>query len=79
MSGEKRDQDGETRRYKWRYGPLRLLLPWISIGLGVALLVKGGIDLRDSGESLFLYLGGGLIVLGIAFIFIYRWMAKRGI
>jgi hypothetical protein len=62
-----------------RYGPLRLIAPWVAIGVGLLMVVKGFLDLGRTGEPLFLYLGSSLVGLGIIAFFVYRWMAKRGI
>lgn len=72
-------EETAPRRYKWRYGPLRLIGPWVAAAVGVFLLVRGIIDLQTQGEPLFIYVGSGLILLAIIFFFIYRWMAKRGV
>ncbi|PJJ70727.1 hypothetical protein CLV46_0252 [Diaminobutyricimonas aerilata] len=73
------DRDQPARRYKWRYGPLRLVLPWISIALGTFWTVRAVVDPdSDAGSPLFVFLGIGLIALGIVAFFVYRWMAKRG-
>jgi hypothetical protein len=61
-----------TRRYRWRYGPLRLVTPWLCIGIGGVMMVG------NLGTSTFTP-GLGLVVLGIIAFFVYRWMAKRGI
>jgi hypothetical protein len=72
----------EPRGYKWRYGPLRLTAPWIAIAAGLIAIVKsvGGLGgVQKDATTVFLFGGIGLIVLGIASFFVYRWMAKRGI
>jgi Ca2+/Na+ antiporter len=66
------DADSRRSRYRWRYGPLRLALPWIAIVVGAILVVTH----RD---PVVLALGIGLIVVGIIAFFVYRFMAKRGI
>ncbi|GAB2464454.1 hypothetical protein HD599_000022 [Conyzicola lurida] len=68
-------------RYKWRYGPLRLAMPWLAVAVGIGMAVKGGLALAPSGsgDPAFLYMGLGLVVLGIVAFFVYRWMARRGL
>lgn len=79
-ANEREVDDGPPRRYKWRYGPLRLLLPWISIAVGGFWLVRAVLDPKATEDSpVFLILGISLIVLGIVAFLVYRWMAKRGI
>lgn len=67
------------RPYKRRYGPLRLITPWVAAAVGVFLVARGVIELQAQGEPLFIYVGSGLIVLAVAFFFLYRWMARRGL
>ena len=75
--------DGEpARRYKWRYGPLRLIGPWVAIGVGLILVITraGGLSKVGGQNTTLLFIAGVvLIVLGIVTFFVYRWMAKRGI
>ncbi|MBT2486076.1 MULTISPECIES: hypothetical protein [unclassified Microbacterium] len=78
MPEESRDET-PTRRYRWRYGPLRLIAPWIAAAVGVFLLVRGIVDLQTRGEPLFIFVGAGLTALAIVFFFVYKWMAKRGV
>ena len=80
MTENSPNNDSQPRKYKWRYGPLRLTLPWLSIAVGIAMVVKGAIGLGadGSGDPLFLILGSSLVVLGIVAFFVYRWMARRG-
>ena len=72
-------EEPTPRRYKWRYGPLRLVAPWVAALVGGVLVVRGIIDLQERGEPLFIYIGSGLVVLAAVFFFLYRWMAKRGV
>lgn len=68
------EDEGAQRpsRYGWRYGPLRLVMPWVAIVVGVVLAATN----RD---PLLPIVGIGLIVLGIIAFFVYRFMAKRGV
>lgn len=78
MTSDESGGDTPPRRYKWRYGPLRLVMPWLA-GIGGLLgVVKGVNDLQTKGDPLFIYVGAGLIVLAVIFFFVYRWQAKRG-
>lgn len=60
-------------------GPLRLLMPWICVIVGVAMAVKGAIDLQVRGDGLFVVLGAGLVIVGVVAFFVYRWLEKRGL
>ncbi len=64
---------------KWKYGPLRLAMPWIAIVVGIVLGIRGLIEHLATGNPLFIAVGFGLTALGVIMFFIYRWMAKRGL
>ncbi len=83
-SEEKNQGPEKPRPYKWRYGPARLAMPWISVAVGIFFffLVRnsGGIGRGGSHDTTFGFVFGlALIALGIIFFFVYRWMAKRGL
>ncbi|MCJ1714463.1 hypothetical protein ACLBWP_16560 [Microbacterium sp. M1A1_1b] len=59
-------------RYQWRYGPLRLVMPWVAIVVGALLAIMNSDPVLRIG-------GIGLIVFGIILFFVYRFMAKRGV
>lgn len=65
-------QDSDKRPYKWRYGPLRLVMPWLCVAVGIYSVVVNSSPLRIG-------IGLGLIAFGVVVFFVYRWMAKRGI
>lgn len=69
----------ERQPRKWKYGPLRLAMPWIAVIVGLIVGVRGLIDDNSTGSPLFIAVGFGLAVLGVIFFFVYRWMAKRGV
>ncbi|GMA28892.1 hypothetical protein GCM10025874_21450 [Arenivirga flava] len=64
---------------KWKYGPLRLAMPWIAIVVGIVLGLRGLIEYQATGDPLFIAVGFGLAALGVIMFFVYRWMAKRGL
>ncbi len=68
----------EPRRYKWKYGPLRLAMPWIAVAAGLFLGIRGLVTGAD-GNPLLTVVGFGLVALGVIAFFVYRAMAKRGI
>jgi len=79
---EELQEPEKPRRYKWRYGPIRLAMPWISVAVGILSVVRnsGGIGRGGSHDTTFSFVFGlALIAAGIIFFFVYRWMAKRGI
>lgn len=70
----------QRRRYKWRYGPLRLVIPWLCMAVGILLIVVAIIGWADHHDEVVnFWIGIWLIVLGIVAFFGYRWMAKKGI
>jgi hypothetical protein len=84
--GDKDNEHAEActqwRRHRRRYGPVRLVLPWIAIVVGAIMAVTriDGLDKRGEDNTAVLFLAGlGLVVLGVIAFFVYRWMAKRGI
>ena len=77
-SSEPTAPETPPRRYRWRYGPMRLAMPVLAILGGIAGIVRGIGDVQSHGDPLFVYIGAGLIVLAIISIFISRWQAKRG-
>lgn len=62
------------RKYKWRYGPLRLAMPWIALVVGAGMIIQG-----INGNPLFVTLGIIAIAFGVIAFFVYRWMARKGI
>lgn len=72
------DGNGSTdgRRYKWRYGPLRIAAPVAAIVGGAVATVRA---VTGDMSPIFGVLGPALIAVGVAAIFVFRWMAKRGI
>lgn len=75
---ENRADDQESRegqqpsRYKWRYGPVRLVLPWAAVVVGLLLAIMHRTPVLT-------WCGLGLVALGVIFFFIYRFMARRGL
>lgn len=66
----------DTRRFRrLRFSPLRDLLPWVAVAVGIALTIRaatGGMG------SIFFIAGPALCVLGDIAFFVFRWMGKRG-
>lgn len=77
-SSEPTDQETPPRRYRWRYGPMRLAMPVLAALGRLASIVRGIGDVQSHGDPLFVSIGAGLIVLAIISVFISRWQAKRG-
>lgn len=47
--------------------------------VGVALVVRGVLDVQARGEALFVFLGADLAALGVVVVFVNRWQEKRGL
>ena len=69
-SDDQNDPHREQRRPQ--YGPLRLVLPWVSVLVGVIFVIRNQ-------EPLFLVLGLALIAAGVVAFFVYRYMARRNL
>lgn len=76
MSGQNGTGTPEPRKYKWRYGPIRLVAPWVAVAVGIFFAIQGA---TGGMASIFLITGPILCILGVAAFFLFRWMAKRGI
>ena len=74
-------RDREPKRFrKHRYGPVRLVLPWVSVAVGLFfVLISINFWAHHHDGTANFWIGIGLVVLGIAAFFLYRWMAKKGI
>jgi hypothetical protein len=70
-------RDETPRRFRTlRFNPLREVLPYVAIALGIFHTVRAATGVMD---PIFLTTGPILIVIGVAAIFIFRWMKKRGL
>ena len=77
MSDEDDNTDARPRRFRTlRFNPLREVLPWVVIVVGVFQFIQAATGAMD---SVFLIIGPVLIVIGISAFFLARWMKKRGI
>jgi hypothetical protein len=74
----KNDSTDETpRRFRTlRFNPLRDLLPWVAVAVGVVQTVRAGTGAID---PIFMTLGPALIVLGVSGFFVGRWLKKRNL
>jgi hypothetical protein len=77
------DQRDEPDRQstRWRYGPVRLISPWIAVAAGIFFVIRGTANLPRPGNdgTTYIIVGVVLIVVGVIGFFVARWMAKRGI
>ncbi|OIH93741.1 hypothetical protein [Curtobacterium sp. MCBA15_001] len=74
------DDDPTPRRFRTlRPNPFRDVLPWVVVGLGLVLVLRGVVDLGRHGGPEQLLIGVGLAVLGVVVFLINRWQARRGL
>lgn len=74
------ETSGTPRRFRTlRPNPLRDVLPWVGVVVGVVLVVRGVFDLVNRLGSDELLVGAGLAVIGLVVFFINRWQARRGL
>jgi spore maturation protein SpmB len=59
-----------------RFNPLREILPWVAVAVGIFHTIRAATGAMD---SIFLITGPILTVIGITGFLIARWMKKRGI
>jgi hypothetical protein len=79
MSDGDEEANETPRRFRTlRPNPLRDVLPWVVVAVGVIQSVRGGIDLAHGGGLAQMLIGLGLAVLGIVVFVINRWQARRG-
>jgi hypothetical protein len=77
-----RDEAAPPRKYKWRYGPVRLVSPWIAVIVGILFVIEGrgaASGSTNRGVEVLFFVGLILIVVGVVSFFLARWMAKKGI
>ena len=71
---------GTPRRFRTlRPNPLRDVLPWVAVVVGVVLIVRGVVDISRHSSPAQLLIGACLAVVGLVVFFINRWQAKRGL
>lgn len=75
--GERADPTPRRPR-KVRFTLLRLILPGLSVTVGLYLAIRGAIFLGAGGDPLYIVVGAGLIVLGLVAFVVGRRRAKRG-
>lgn len=80
MSNTDEKANETPRRFRTlRPNPLRDVLPWGAVVVGIVHAVRGGFELAHGSSPLQLLVGLGLAALGIIAFVIYRWQARRGL
>lgn len=70
---------GTPRRFRTlRPNPLRDVLPWVAVVVGVVLIVRGTVDVSRHDDPAQTLIGAVLAVIGLVVFFINRWQARRG-
>jgi len=62
-----------------KFNPLRDVLPIVAVLVGAFMAVRAAMWVSNGGEPLMIYVGSGLVIVGVAMFFINRWQAKRGL
>lgn len=75
------DETSETpRRFRTlQPNPLRDVLPWVAVVVGVVLIIRGVFDVSRHDDPARLLIGLGLAALGVVVFFVNRWQSKRGL
>lgn len=75
------DETSETpRRFRTlQPKPLRDVLPWVAVVVGVVLIIRGIFDASRHDDPTQLLIGFGLAALGLVVFFVNRWQSKRGL
>jgi len=74
------ESSGTPRRFQTlRPNPLRDVLPWVGVVVGVVLIARGVFDLANHHGPGQLLVGAGLAAIGLVVFFINRWQARRGL
>jgi hypothetical protein len=73
------EASGVPRRFRTlRPNPIRDVLPWVVIAVGVTLVFRGAFEIVGDHGPGQLFVGVGLVVLGLVVFFVNRWQARRG-
>jgi hypothetical protein len=78
----KDSEDGmqvSKRFQRLHFNPLRDVLPIVAVVAGAFIGIRAALQLSSGGNALFLYVGSGLIVIGVLMLIVNRWQAKRGL
>jgi hypothetical protein len=74
------ETSGVSRRFRTlRPNPLRDVLPWVGVVVGVVLVVRGVFDLARRHGPEQLLVGAAIAVIGLVVFLINRWQARRGL
>ena len=78
------DDGAEGRRVpkrfrRLKFNPLRDVLPLVAVLVGAFMAVQAVVGVNNGGEPLLIYVGCGLVVVGVVMFFVNRWQAKRGL
>ncbi|MEK6311984.1 MAG: hypothetical protein V4755_14910 [Curtobacterium sp.] len=70
---------GTPRRFRiLRPNPVRDVLPWIAVVVGVVLIIRGIVAGSGHDDPAQMLIGVGLAVIVLVVFFINRWQARRG-
>lgn len=61
------------------FNPLRDALPIVAVIVGAVMAIRAAWGLSSGGDPTLVYVGAGLVVVGVVVFFVNRWQAKRGL
>ncbi|MFJ3385376.1 MULTISPECIES: hypothetical protein [unclassified Curtobacterium] len=79
MSHDEKEADDVPRRFRrLRFNPLRDVLPWVAVVVGLVVTLRGafGVTRHDGPQQLLI--GTGLVLIGVIVFLVNRWQARRG-
>jgi hypothetical protein len=78
MSDGERDDETPQRFRRLRFNPLRDVLPWVVVVVGLIEVVRGLIGIGHGGGPAMLLIGLGMVVIGVVVFIINRAQTRRG-
>lgn len=77
--GDERDDGAPQRFQRLRFNPIRDVLPWVVMVVGIIEAIRGLINIGHGGGPTMLLIGLGLVVLGAVAFIINTAQARRGL
>jgi uncharacterized membrane protein len=82
LAGMSESSDGDEsvpRRFRrLRFNPLRDVMPWVAVVVGLFLVVRAMVGRSPGDDPVWLVMGVVLAVIGLVVFFVNRWQARRG-
>jgi len=79
MSESSDGDESVPRRFRrLRFNPLRDVMPWVAVVVGLFLVVRAALGRSPGDDPVWLVMGLVLAAVGIVVFFVDRWQARRG-